>query len=179
MSRGGGSLALRARKVTGLDREEFAKLLGINFHVIETWESGKRRPAALALALLRLIVANPSQAVEVLNKARERQRELRSRILMAILRLGRGPQNTVPIYELREEVGFRRGPQGKEKVLGSEPEEIDQALARLEAERVVVLDRPRHMGKYTVQEKAGGIRHARRGLLAFVRPGPRFRRSVF
>ena len=98
--------------------------------------------------------------------------------MRAILRLGRGPESTVPLHELREEVGFRQGPVGKEKLVGTEPEEIDQALLQLEAQRVVILDPPRHVGKRTTQEKQGGIRHKRRGLLAFVRPGPRFRRSV-
>ena len=177
-STSGGSLAQRVRKATGLDREEFAELLGINFHVVETWESGKRRPAGLALAFLRLIAANPRQAVEVLGQARRRHQELRGRILRTILRLGRGPQSTVPLHELREDVSFRAGPLGKEKLVGSEPEEINQALLRLEAERVVILDPPRHMGPRTLQEKEGGIRHKRRGLLAFVRPGPRFRQSV-
>lgn len=163
---------------TNLNREDFASLLGVNFHVIETWESGKRRPSGLALSLLRLVAANPGRAKAVLLEAGKRQRSLRHRILWEIERLGRGPKLTVPLYELREEVAYRPGPLGEEKIPGSEPEEIDQVLRRLEAERVVILDPPRHVGSCTREEARGAIRHKRRGLLAFVRPGPRFRQSV-
>jgi len=48
---------VRAR--AGLSQEVFAGLMGISRRTLQEWEQGRRRPTGPALALLRIVDANP------------------------------------------------------------------------------------------------------------------------
>lgn len=55
----GESITARARRVTELELEDFARLLGTEVEVVSSWERGTRSPPPIGLRLLELIVARP------------------------------------------------------------------------------------------------------------------------
>jgi transcriptional regulator with XRE-family HTH domain len=172
------SLTRRARRALGLDVEAFADLLGLDFHVVEGWEHGPRRPSGVVLALLHLLIEEPRRCQAVLTKVRDDRHALRERILAAVRDQGRGPKHSLPLLELRQAVAFRQGPMGRERIAGATAEEVEQLLLALEHERLVDLEPSKHSGGLTIAEQEAAIRHRRRGLLTYVRAGPRLSRAT-
>lgn len=57
------ALALRARRVTELEVDDFARLIGVRPEVVGAWERGERAPPPIGARLLELIVARPDVAL--------------------------------------------------------------------------------------------------------------------
>ncbi len=55
------------RKKTGLSQVRFAILIGVSKRTLENWEQGRRHPTGPAKALLRILEADPEQAVRTLH----------------------------------------------------------------------------------------------------------------
>ena len=55
------------REQTGLSQIHFARLIGVSKRTLENWEQGRRHPSGPARALLKIVEANPKQAVEALH----------------------------------------------------------------------------------------------------------------
>ena len=55
------------REKVGLSQSQFALLLGVSKRTLENWEQGRRHPTGPAKALLRIVEADPVQAVKVLH----------------------------------------------------------------------------------------------------------------
>lgn len=62
----GINLARRARSTTRLSQRAFAELIGVSFVSVARWETGAVVPRGAVRSLLRLIEANPRQAIEIL-----------------------------------------------------------------------------------------------------------------
>lgn len=54
------------REKVGLSQAKFAMLIGVSKRTLENWEQGRRHPTGPAKALLRILDADPKQAVEAL-----------------------------------------------------------------------------------------------------------------
>ena len=57
--------AIRAK--TGLTQTRFADVLGVSKRTLENWEQGRRQPTGPARALLKILDADPLQALQTLN----------------------------------------------------------------------------------------------------------------
>jgi putative transcriptional regulator len=57
--------AIRAK--TGLTQTRFADVLGVSKRTLENWEQGRRHPTGPARALLRILDADPTHALQVLH----------------------------------------------------------------------------------------------------------------
>ncbi len=55
------------RKKTGLSQSRFALLIGVSKRTLENWEQGRRRPTGPAKALLKIVDANPQNAIRALH----------------------------------------------------------------------------------------------------------------
>lgn len=55
------------RERTGLSQRRFAVLIGVSQRTLENWEQGRRHPTGPAKALLRILAADPEQAVKALH----------------------------------------------------------------------------------------------------------------
>jgi putative transcriptional regulator len=56
--------AVRAK--TGLTQERFANVVGVSKRTLENWEQGRRHPTGPARALLKILDADPKQALKAL-----------------------------------------------------------------------------------------------------------------
>jgi putative transcriptional regulator len=56
------------REKTGLSQSRFASMIGVSKRTLENWEQGRRHPTGPARALLRILDADPRQAVRALNE---------------------------------------------------------------------------------------------------------------
>jgi len=45
----------------------FARMIGVSVDTLQNWEQGRRRPEGPALALLRIVEANPKTVLKVLH----------------------------------------------------------------------------------------------------------------
>jgi CheY-like chemotaxis protein len=68
------TLARRARLAAGLAPEDFAKLVGTDPTTYLGWETGSRKPGATAVALLRLLEADPEFVLSTLRGMRPPRR---------------------------------------------------------------------------------------------------------
>jgi len=57
--------AVRAK--TGLTQERFANVVGVSKRTLENWEQGRRHPTGPARALLKILDADPKQALKALH----------------------------------------------------------------------------------------------------------------
>ena len=55
------------RERLGVSQERFAILLGVSRRTLENWEQGRRHPTGPARSLLRLVEADPEQALKALS----------------------------------------------------------------------------------------------------------------
>jgi putative transcriptional regulator len=55
------------REKTGLSQTHFALLVGVSKRTLENWEQGRRRPTGPAKALLRILDADPKNAMKALH----------------------------------------------------------------------------------------------------------------
>lgn len=55
------------RKRTGLSQSRFALLIGVSKRTLENWEQGRRHPTGPAKALLKIVAANPQNAIRALH----------------------------------------------------------------------------------------------------------------
>ncbi len=55
------------RKKTGLSQSRFALLIGVSKRTLENWEQGRRHPTGPAKALLKIVAANPQNAIRALH----------------------------------------------------------------------------------------------------------------
>lgn len=55
------------REKVGLSQNRFAMLIGVSKRTLENWEQGRRHPTGPAKALLRILDADPVQAVRALH----------------------------------------------------------------------------------------------------------------
>ena len=58
------SLAVRARKRTGLSQSRFALLLGVSARTLQDWEQGRREPSGAARTLLKIAARHPEAVLE-------------------------------------------------------------------------------------------------------------------
>ncbi|MXP49815.1 HTH-type transcriptional regulator [Pantoea sp. Eser] len=49
----------RLREMTGMQVDEFAKLMGVSVSSVKSWEARRTRPSATAQKLMELLHANP------------------------------------------------------------------------------------------------------------------------
>ena len=56
------------RKELGLSQHKFAALIGISVNTLQNWEQGRRLPRGPAVALLKIIRADPVSALRALNQ---------------------------------------------------------------------------------------------------------------
>jgi len=54
------------RERMGVSQEKFAVVLGVSKRTVENWEQGRRHPTGTARTLLRIVEADPQQALKVL-----------------------------------------------------------------------------------------------------------------
>lgn len=59
-------LALFARERTELDRDDFARVIGIAPATVARWELGVARPTPAEVSLLKLIAADPAVCLRLL-----------------------------------------------------------------------------------------------------------------
>lgn len=59
-------LAQLARQRTELDRDDFARVIGVSPALVAGWELGLARPAGAEVTLLELIAADPSVCLRLL-----------------------------------------------------------------------------------------------------------------
>lgn len=64
------TLARRARLASGLAPTEFAKLIGADPSTYLSWETGNKKPTRTAVALMRLIEADPEFCFKTLRRTR-------------------------------------------------------------------------------------------------------------
>jgi putative transcriptional regulator len=55
------------REATQLSQAEFALLIGVRLRTLQNWERKRIRPAGPARALLKIVAANPEEAIKVLH----------------------------------------------------------------------------------------------------------------
>ena len=55
------------REKTGLSQGRFANLIGVSKRTLENWEQGRRHPTGPAKALLKILAADPENAVRALH----------------------------------------------------------------------------------------------------------------
>jgi len=55
------------RERMGVSQEKFAGVLGVSKRTVENWEQGRRHPTGTARTLLRIVDADPQQALKVLH----------------------------------------------------------------------------------------------------------------
>lgn len=55
------------RRKTGLSQSRFAMLIGVSKRTLENWEQGRRHPTCPANALLKILAADPENAVRALH----------------------------------------------------------------------------------------------------------------
>jgi putative transcriptional regulator len=55
------------RKVTEKSQEEFARMIGVSVGTLRNWEQGRRKPEGPALALLKIVSADPIYVEKVLS----------------------------------------------------------------------------------------------------------------
>ena len=55
------------REKTGLSQARFAMLIGVSKRTLENWEQGRRHPTGPAKALLKILAADPENAVRALH----------------------------------------------------------------------------------------------------------------
>jgi len=55
------------RERMGVSQEKFAVVLGVSKRTVENWEQGRRHPTGTARTLLRIVEADPQQALKVLH----------------------------------------------------------------------------------------------------------------
>lgn len=55
------------REKVGLSQNRFAMLIGVSKRTLENWEQGRRHPTGPAKVLLRILDADPEQAVRALH----------------------------------------------------------------------------------------------------------------
>jgi putative transcriptional regulator len=56
------------RLKTGLTQDKFSRALHIPIGTLRNWEQGHRRPEGPAVALLKIVDADPAHAIEMLNR---------------------------------------------------------------------------------------------------------------
>jgi putative transcriptional regulator len=56
----------KIRETVGLTQSRFAMMIGVSKRTLENWEQGRRHPTGPAKALLRILAADPAQAVKAL-----------------------------------------------------------------------------------------------------------------
>ncbi len=56
------------RRKTGLTQDRFSQALHISVGTLRNWEQGHRRPEGPAVALLKIVDADPVHAIEMLNR---------------------------------------------------------------------------------------------------------------
>ncbi|MEG3109450.1 MULTISPECIES: HTH-type transcriptional regulator [Pantoea] len=49
----------RLREMTGMQLDEFAKVMGVSVSSVKSWEARRTRPSATAQKLMKLLHANP------------------------------------------------------------------------------------------------------------------------
>lgn len=54
------------RKTTEKTQEEFASMIGVSVGTLRNWEQGRRKPDGPALALLRIVSADPNYVGKIL-----------------------------------------------------------------------------------------------------------------
>jgi putative transcriptional regulator len=62
------SLAIDARRRTGLSQSEFAALLGVSVRTVQGWEQGRKQPSGAARTLLTIARTNPKALLAVVGK---------------------------------------------------------------------------------------------------------------
>jgi putative transcriptional regulator len=55
------------REATQLSQAEFALLIGVRLRTLQNWERKRVRPVVPARALLKIVAANPKEAIEALH----------------------------------------------------------------------------------------------------------------
>jgi DNA-binding transcriptional regulator YiaG len=60
----------KIREQTGLSQSDFAKLMHVSIKTLQNWEQSRRYPTGPAVALLKLVSAEPSWALKTLNAGR-------------------------------------------------------------------------------------------------------------
>lgn len=56
------------RKTTEKSQEEFARMIGVSVGTLRNWEQGRRKPEGPALALLKIVSADPFYVEKLLAK---------------------------------------------------------------------------------------------------------------
>jgi putative transcriptional regulator len=64
------SLAVEARRRTGLSQSQFAALLGVSVRTLQGWEQGRKQPSGAARTLLTIARTNPKALLAVAGKQR-------------------------------------------------------------------------------------------------------------
>lgn len=63
------AMAIRdLRKRVGVSQTRFSRMIGVNVHTLRNWEQGKRRPEGPAIALLKLVSADPEYVRSILEE---------------------------------------------------------------------------------------------------------------
>jgi putative transcriptional regulator len=62
------SVAIEARKKTGLSQSQFAALIGVSVRTLQGWEQGRKRPSGAARTLLTIASTNPEAVLAVVGK---------------------------------------------------------------------------------------------------------------
>ncbi len=57
----------KIREKTGLSQTRFATMIGVSKRTLENWEQGRRHPTGPARALLRIVEADPQNALRALH----------------------------------------------------------------------------------------------------------------
>jgi transcriptional regulator with XRE-family HTH domain len=162
------TLAVRARRATGLGQAAFSRLLGVANTTVYAWEHGTRNPSRFTRRVLRMIATSPDQSVQLLRAAEEATDDeargpvaedttapLRVRIMQACRRHGRGPRATVPLDVLRRALP------------DVDRAELDEALLDQEGEDFVLAS-PLFPDHLSTDEREAAIDHPLRGLLVFL-----------
>ena len=55
------------REKTGLSQDRFALLIGVSKRTLENWEQGRRKPTGPARTLLKIMAADPENAIRALH----------------------------------------------------------------------------------------------------------------